>query len=649
MSKKILTFILSLLFFAPLQAQESFVCKGDFYLSLAADGINSDLFRVEIDDVTGAVTFNQLVNSTGDLVNAIGYRISNNLIYGLHPSNFDLYIVDATGSSFFQQNMPFNQGSFYTAADILPSGDTMVFVGAQGFSSNELVFVDLNDPDYSFESMPLDGTNNTNFLTTDVAFDPLTGVLWGFDAVTQRIITIDIETGIVDNSSFPTQNVAGALGAMFFDPFGNLFAYGNGPNEDDATRLYRIDKITGLLSLEATGPVASRKDGCSCPYTVKLQKSVYPEISFPCTEVNYSFEIANLSGQTQTNMTFSDIMPANLTIVEILQNPYAGDLTGIGTNILEIENMIIPPGIDSIIVRVYIEEGSEGIYKNQAKLTGLPSFLGGETVSDNPNTLVNNDSTCLEVIPIFVDLDKDTIGICNGETVLLNAAELEGLNVTYQWSTGDTTASLSINEPGLYTVTVSSGCETVFDNSYVTETLIDIELGEDIFLDLGDSVRLIPDVLTGVPVSYAWETNLTETLNCPSCPELTVSPFFDTDFLLNVIDAFGCTDVDSLQIFVDKTRRIFIPNAFSPNFDGVNDFFYIQGKGFVNVNYFRIYDRWGELVFENKMGQINRNSDGWDGRFDGRELNSGVFVYVAELEFLDGIKEIYKGDVTLVK
>jgi len=396
MSKRLLTAICSLLFLAPAQAQEPFVCKGDFYLSLAEDGVNSTVFRVEIEEGTGAVTFDPLMNATNDLFNAIGYRATENLIYGLHPSNFTLSTVDATGSRFFQKTMPFNNsGNFYTAGDVMPNGDTMVFIGAQGFSSfssNELVFVDLNDPDYSFESAPLSSANGVDFFTTDVAFDPSTGELWGFDANTQRIVTIDIETGVADNTTFPVQNAVGQLGAMFFDPFGNLFAYGNAPNEQNATRFYSIDKNTGVLTLEATGPIASRKDGCSCPYTVKLRKSVYPEVAFPCTEVTYSFEIANLSGQTQTDMVFLDVMPENLTIVDILQNPYEGDLTGVGTNVLQVENMIIPPGIDSIIARVYIEEGSEGIYKNQAKLTGLPSFLGEETVSDNPNTLVNNDS-----------------------------------------------------------------------------------------------------------------------------------------------------------------------------------------------------------------------------------------------------------------
>jgi len=246
-------------------------------------------------------------------------------------------------------------------------------------------------------------------------------------------------------------------------------------------------------------------------------------------------------------------------------------------------------------------------------------------------------------------LNNDTIGICNGESTFLNAEELEGQNVSYEWSSGDTTSSLTINEPGLYSVTVTSGCETVYDSTFVTEALIDIDLGEDIILDLGDSISLLPDLLEGIPISYSWGSSLPETLICPSCPEVTVGPLFDANYSVSVNDAFGCTDIDSLQIFVDKTRRVFIPNAFSPNFDGVNDIFYIQSKGIVNINYFRIYDRWGELVFENENTQTNTSSAGWNGRYKDKYLNGAVFVYLAELEFLDGITAIYKGDVTLIK
>ena len=632
-----------------LKAQDPFICKGDFYLALSQNGGNSNFFRVEIDAISGDITFNQLPNTGDDMVNSLGYRITNNLIYGLNPTSFRLYIIDANGDTYFQKQLALGQSGFYTAADIMPSGDTMVIVGAQNFVSDELVFVDLNDPDYGFSSIPLVYPNGGQMLTTDVAFDPLTGLLWGFDALNNRMITIDPQTGNVDNTTFPIQNNVGAIGAMFFDPFGNLFGYGNPPSTNNATQFFRVNKTTGNITLEATGPLATGKDGCSCPYTIKLQKTVYPEIAFPCTEVTYSFEIANLSGEAQFDAVFSDTMPTNLTITEILQNPFDGDLSGVGTNILTIENLTIPVGIDSLIVKVYIEEGAEGFYKNQAKLVGLPEFLGGETCSDNPNTLVNNDSTCLEVLPLFVDLNNDTIGICNGEEITLFAEELEGVNINYEWNTGETTPTISLNSEGLYAVTVTSGCETVFDSIFIIEGLIDIEFPNDLTIELGETIDLAPTILSGTPFTYFWASNLPETIECLGCPTITVRPFFDATYSVLVTDEFGCEDMDSLQIKVDKNRNVFIPNVFSPNSDGFNDVFYLYSKGIIDIKYFRIFDRWGNLVFEKEAGKTNDPTFSWDGKFKGKTLNPSVFVYVAELEFLDGLSFVYKGDVQLIR
>lgn len=435
---------------------------------------------------------------------------------------------------------------------------------------------------------------------------------------------------------------------MFFDPFGNLFGYGNSSTTNISTQFFRLDKNSGAITLETTGPEATGKDGCSCPYTIKLQKTVYPEITFPCTEVTYAFEIANLSSQTQYGINFYDNLPSNLTITEVIQNPYQGNLSGIGTNILQIDDMTIPVGIDSIVVKVYIEEGSEGLYNNQAKLTGLPSFLGDETLSDNPKTLVDNDSTSLMVIPIFSDLENDFVRICNGEDVFLNIEELPGASLTYNWNTGENTPGITINSEGLYVVTVSSECETVFDSIYAVETLIDIELGDDITIELGDEVELTPNILIGNPEVWLWQTT-TDTLDCIDCYTINTSPYFDATYVVQAEDEFGCTDIDSIHIFVDKTRHVFIPNAFSPNFDGLNDVFYIFSRGLVDIRYFQIYDRWGNQVFNNTDGVTNDSSFGWDGTFKGVDMNSAVFAYVAELEFLDGVRKIYKGDVHLVR
>ena len=80
-----------------------------------------------------------------------------------------------------------------------------------------------------------------------------------------------------------------------------------------------------------------------------------------------------------------------------------------------------------------------------------------------------------------------------------------------------------------------------------------------------------------------------------------------------------------------------------------NDWFYIQGKGNGIIRTFKIFNRWGAVIFESQNGFINDTSHGWDGTFKGKDLNPGVFVYYAEVEYLDGVVDVFAGDVTLVK
>ena len=105
-----------------------------------------------------------------------------------------------------------------------------------------------------------------------------------------------------------------------------------------------------------------------------------------------------------------------------------------------------------------------------------------------------------------------------------------------------------------------------------------------------------------------------------------------------------------MSIFVNKPRNIFIPNAFSPNGDGFNDLFFPFGdKSAELVTYFKIFDRWGELVYETKNVNLNDSTAGWDGRMGGKAMNPGVFVYIIEIQFIDGVVKLFKGDVTILK
>jgi gliding motility-associated-like protein len=90
---------------------------------------------------------------------------------------------------------------------------------------------------------------------------------------------------------------------------------------------------------------------------------------------------------------------------------------------------------------------------------------------------------------------------------------------------------------------------------------------------------------------------------------------------------------------------------FSPNGDGINDVLFISGdeNQIVSIKKFQVFNRWGELLHETSGFQPNDPSNGWDGRFKNVLMNPGVFVYRAEIEYIDGVTEVVTGDVTLVK
>jgi gliding motility-associated-like protein len=98
-------------------------------------------------------------------------------------------------------------------------------------------------------------------------------------------------------------------------------------------------------------------------------------------------------------------------------------------------------------------------------------------------------------------------------------------------------------------------------------------------------------------------------------------------------------------------REIFIPNIFSPNGDGINDQFFISShpEAIANIPFMRVYDRWGGLVFEGIGRLPNLPLEGWDGKVGGEVLNPGVFAWVAEVEYTDGLRETLFGDVSLVR
>jgi len=208
--------------------------------------------------------------------------------------------------------------------------------------------------------------------------------------------------------------------------------------------------------------------------------------------------------------------------------------------------------------------------------------------------------------------------------------------------------------PGNYEIRVQdlNGCENTLNISLFDPPALQVELVvfvDDNTIVLGDSLSLLaqvsvsPDEIDHV----TWEP--AELVDCDTCLEISAKPIETTHFTVTV-ESGGCVDSDDLTVFVKKDRPVYIPNSFSPNGDGLNDVFMIYaGKQVAKVNRFLIFNRWGETVFEFYDFQPNDPAFGWDGTHRGEVVNAAVFVWFAEVEFVDGEVVLFEGDVTLVR
>ena len=142
---------------------------------------------------------------------------------------------------------------------------------------------------------------------------------------------------------------------------------------------------------------------------------------------------------------------------------------------------------------------------------------------------------------------------------------------------------------------------------------------------------------------YLWDHS--ETLNCDTCASPVASMSVTTTYHVDVSTNFGCKGSDSITIylFCDQSQ-VFIPNSFTPNKDGQNDVFYLRGSGISTIKSFRIYNRWGQLVFESHSLQ-----DGWDGVFKGKPQDMDVYTWTLDATFHSGAIVQRSGNLTLLR
>lgn len=210
-----------------------------------------------------------------------------------------------------------------------------------------------------------------------------------------------------------------------------------------------------------------------------------------------------------------------------------------------------------------------------------------------------------------------------------------------------------LEEGRFYTLIIrdQKGCRLEQDFIMPANTNEYIELTREVQAILGERFQLNPQLL--IPTSLVERVRWSPPthLSCVDCLQPSLDPQDNRTYTVRVTDKFGCWDEATVIVNVNRRPSVFIPSAFSPNNDGSNDHFLIfaDPDQVNNVKKLQVYNRWGNLLFEVRDVQPNDPAYGWDGRFRGQFQKPGVYLFVAEIELVNGSTLMETGDVVLMR
>lgn len=297
---------------------------------------------------------------------------------------------------------------------------------------------------------------------------------------------------------------------------------------------------------------------------------------------------------------------------------------------------------------------SNGAAENS--LSDLPPGDYTVTLTDANNCELEETVTIIEPVAVLIEVESIIDIICNGDSTGVVTVNGLGGVAPYEYSIDDTTFQASNVFPSLfagdYTFTVrdAEGCiETV--DAFVDEAeALEVFAGDDVSINLGYNTTLqaIPNQF---PVTFSWSpTSPIIKVPNPDSSAVQVMPLNNTTFEVLITNSDGCSATDQVRVNVFKGRPFYAPTAFSPNGDGRNDRYTLfAGPNVRLIRSLKIFDRWGELLFDGVDMEPGELSQGWDGTFNGQDMQMGVFAYVTEIEFIDDVVLLFEGDFALVR
>jgi gliding motility-associated-like protein len=297
---------------------------------------------------------------------------------------------------------------------------------------------------------------------------------------------------------------------------------------------------------------------------------------------------------------------------------------------------------------------------------------GGHTYKNpgiyNVSLIVNTQAGCTDTLmkgPIkvvespLIAVETDTV-ICVNDTLrhlgLFQRTDTSVVNWVWQFPNGNSSALQ--NPPvqryptaGSFVInaiaTNSSGCADTVTKSLLVNPLPVITLAPTLTKFVGVPITL-PATYSRNTVSYTWTP--ATSLSCTDCPQPVSETKFNRTYTVTVTDSNSCVNTDVVQVIVlCQGNKLFMPNTFSPNGDGTNDMFYPRGTGLDRVKSLRIFNRWGEVVFEQRDFPTNNASFGWNGMYKGKKALPDVYIYQAEI-FCENSEIIrFEGNIALIQ
>ncbi len=290
------------------------------------------------------------------------------------------------------------------------------------------------------------------------------------------------------------------------------------------------------------------------------------------------------------------------------------------------------PGIYSLTLAVTTQNGC----------TDTATFQNAVTVVASPVIDINGpDEVCVggSMLHTGIFLQPDTSAVAwlwnfpNGNTSVMQDPPTQQYNTAGNF----TINAIAVN---------SSGCRDTASFDITVHPLPTVTMPPSITIQNGFPATIPATYSPGV-INWSWLPSTG--LSCTGCANPDAMPAFTTTYQVGITDTNGCSNTGSIQVIVIcSNSNLFIPNTFSPNGDGSNDVFYPRGRGLNRVRSLRIFNRWGEVVFERRDFPVNDAASGWNGTFKGRKPQADVYVYQAEVFCDNGELIKLNGNIALI-